>query len=329
MKVWSAIFNVFAVLILVMLLVVYRNTAIVHEREFQEMRLAKAVEYSAELAFLQTLEVEDLDIGYSDMASVVINPGTSLDIFETMMCLNYNMSASDENKAHIESYIPTAVLACNDGYYIATLSEVDETPNNDVQGGEYKLKWSVKKPYVVTKGNTKYAVTLHNEDWIAISDSGGTPGYGEGYINVLGGLNKGEVLRTVNTQIANDMQYQIDYRNFNKTSWDYKFYLPPVQTTTGVNPIEKPGLLIFMQGVDFAGTQKIDVVNVAGLKTVRKIVVVAFIDDDGNKYYCYESQLPEDMTDNAVLFYNNIDEAARDGYYPHFEYLAKPIDYEQ
>ena len=87
MKVWSAIFNVFAVLILVMLLVVYRNTAIVHEREFQEMRLAKAVEYSAELAFLQTLEVEDLDIGYSDMASVVINPGTSLDIFETMMCL--------------------------------------------------------------------------------------------------------------------------------------------------------------------------------------------------------------------------------------------------
>ncbi len=333
MKVWAAIFNVFAIMILMMLLVIYRNVTVTHEREFQEVRLAQAVQYSAEAAFLETLQVEDLDIEYSDIGAVVINPGDSLDIFESVMCLNYNMSASEENKAHIEAYVPTAVLSCNDGYYIATLSEIDTTINDSVKGKEYRLKWSVKKPYLVQIGATSYAVTLNNEDWISARSNAGAldirTGTSYGESGGPAGLNKDAVLREVNTRINKDIAFQIDVRNFDKNSWDYKFYLPPQQTQTGVNPISRPGLLIFMQGVDFAGTQKIDVVSVAGLKTTRKIVVIGFVDGAGNRYYCYEGQLPDAMTPFVREFFSNIDEAAKANYKPHYEYLAKRIDHVQ
>ena len=106
MKVWSAIFNLIAVMMLVFMLVMYLNYTKVLKRDFDQARLNQALEYATEGMFQKTIEVEDIDTDYSDMYSVEINPSDSLDIFECIMCFNYNMSPSEENKKHIENFIP-------------------------------------------------------------------------------------------------------------------------------------------------------------------------------------------------------------------------------
>ncbi len=97
MKTWGAIFNIIAVVLLLMSLVVYRNQTIAEEKLYNELVLKKAVDYSAEAAFIAALSSDNIDIDYDDMESVVLSPGDSLDIFESMMCLNYNISASEDN----------------------------------------------------------------------------------------------------------------------------------------------------------------------------------------------------------------------------------------
>lgn len=332
MKTWSVVFNIFAVLILIMLLVVYYNNAVVIEKEFQEIRLKAAVSYSAEAAFLSTIEVEDIGIEYINLDAVVINPGDCLDVFESMMCLNYNMSPSEENKALIEEHIPVAVLACNDGYYITTLAEIDTTPDNGVMGNEYGLRWSIKKPYTINRDDTLYAVNLRNESWVSVRENNGNIEVKDGITRPFGATSqeyRNIILREINSQITRDMLYQIDKTNINRKGWDYTFYLPPMQTSTGINPIQKTSLLILLQGVNFASTHRIDVVNIAGLTTVRKKVVIAFIDPETNiKYYCYEGQLPETLMNYVENYYNNVEEAAMAGYKPHYEYLQKRIKYD-
>lgn len=327
MRVWTPIFNFFAVMILLFLVVVYHNTATVIDREFQEERLRLAVSYAAEAAFQSTLSVDDLSIDYLDMEGVMINPGNSLDIFKSILCLNYNMSASEENLAHLDSYIPTAVLACNNGYYILTMSEDDDTPGDGISGGDYKLRWSIKKPYTIKIGDTYYAVNIHTGSWTSVRDMGGTLEINEG-TSLPYGIDKEAVLRIINTRIMQDMLFEIQRRNFNKEPWEYKFYLPPIQTTSGVNPITGPSFLIFVEGVDFASPTKVDAVSVAGFKTIRKRVVVGYRDPStGRKYYAYEGQIPSNLLDYADNYFDDVEEAAKAGYIPNYDLIQKKINY--
>ncbi len=324
MKIWAAIFNVFAVLILIVLLAIYRNVSITSEKQFNELRLKQAVEYSAEAAFWSTLETEDISIEYQDMNAVVINPYRSLEVFEELMCLNYNVPPSSENKKHIESFIPVAVLACNNGYYITSLEEIDTTPTNGVAGKEYGLKWSIKKPYTIVNGITTYAVNMSNNTWTSARQDGSNLIIEDG----VDLFDKDTIIRTINNQITKDMQYQIDKINANKKSSEIKFYLPMTQTTSGVNPITKPSFMIFVQGVDIASTKKLDAINVSGSRTIRKKVILGFT-VGANNYYCYEGQLPEALIPNIKEFYTSIEEAAANGYYPYFEYLTRDIEDEE
>jgi hypothetical protein len=316
-------------MILMMLIVVYYNTATVIDREFQEERLRLAVDYAAEAAFQTSLTVEDLGMEYLDMSNVTVNPGNCLDIFKSVLCLNYNMSASEENLAHLDNYIPTGVLCGNNGYYILTMSEDDTTPTNGVKGGEYCLRWSVKKPYTVRIGNTYYAVDIRRGSWVSVRDNGGNLEVSEG-TSLPYGIDKDGVLRLVNTRIAQDMLYEIQRRNFNKEAWEYKFYLPPVQTTSGVNPITGPSLLIFVEGVDFASPVKVDAVSVAGFKTIRKKVVIGYKDPStGRKYYAYEGQLPSSLLLYADNYYNDVEDAAKAGYAPNYDFIQKKVNYDE
>ena len=69
------------------------------------------------------------------------------------------MSASEENLAHLDNYIPTGVLCGNNGYYILTMSEDDTTPTDGVKGGEYSLMereklHSKNRKYILCRGYT-------------------------------------------------------------------------------------------------------------------------------------------------------------------------------
>lgn len=328
MKTWSPIVALLGVLVLFFLLIVFYKTDTMMERDFENIRLRYAVDYASAAAFQSTLEAEDIGLDYTDLDSVTINPTTCLDTFKSLMCLSYGMSMSAENFALLENYIPTAVLATNDGYYIASMQEIDTTPMDTTKGGEYKLTWSLKKPYAIERGNTLYATNLANESWTSVEDSssgGVVIQQGDTY---EGGIDAKEIIKAVNHKISGDISYIVRERNkvSNKIGLDNLFFSPSEVTQSGINAITKPTLLIMMQGVDFAGSQQLSTVSVGGFKTIHKSVVLGFTDVDGIKYYCYEHQATPEQLDNAEDFFNSVEEASQAGYYPHYINLSKPRD---
>lgn len=332
MRTWAPIINFFCVLMLLMWLQVTHTELRTFEAEMAERRLAVAVDNSTKAAFQAALNIDDLDLEYADLGSVAISPGDTLEIFESMMCLNYGMDTSAENMALIEGFIPAAVFACSDGYYITQLSNVDTDDNDGTVNGEYRLKWSMKNPYVIQENNTLYAVNIYNTKWTSV-----TPGGANGITIrnstsasplLFGATTKQEYFNIVrdaaNNQITEAMQYEIGYRNKFIPGWDYKFYLPSMTTSGGVNPVIRPSLIVLVQGADIVTSHKLDYVGVGGVRSERRKAVVGFR-EDGLKYYCYEGQIPHEKLGQVEDYFTTIDKAAEAGYSPYYEYLVKHI----
>lgn len=295
-------------------------------KEYDTHRLNIAINYSAEAAFMETLSVGDVDVSYMNMSDVVLDPTYCLEIFESMMCLNYGMSDSPENRFYIENCIPTAVLACNDGYYITILSDI----NDGIDGQEIGFKWSVKLPYTIEFPNGEIAVNLNSEEWVkATQEANGslTLLNGNSYADnaVSGLLSKSVVKRSINSTLTNAIARNIDLVSKIRGDVSYDIYLPATQTAAGLNDISSPSLLILIQGADFSGQAKVDEAVIAGLKTVKKVSLIGFTDSDGKKRYCYESQLPSNLLGNVITFFNTTEEAAVAGYIPSYEYMQKRI----
>lgn len=326
MQVWSSIFNVFAIVILLYWNMAYVNTSKVLEKDFDQARLNQAVEYATEAMFQKTIEIEDIDIDYTNMNSVLINPSDSIDIFESLMCFSYNMSPSEENKKHVEHSIAAAILSSGDGFYIAEEVEDDITPGDANKGGDYVLKWGVKKPYTTKIGNKTYGFNIDKDKWVSV-DSSGHISIPSG-VGFEGGMTHDSALMIANQQINKAIIHEIERKNLNRKAFEYKFYLPSVATKDGVNPITGPGVLMLVQALDFASTERIDAISVSGFKTRPRIQVIGFTDIGGRKYYCYDSQM--DPADIGTRFtttniFRSIEAAANAGYAPHYQLLAKKI----
>lgn len=298
-------------------------------KEYDTHRLNIAINYSAEAAFMETLGVGDVNLSYTNMSDVILDPTYCLEIFESMMCLNYGMSDSPENRFYIENCIPTAVLACNDGYYITILSDVSS--NDAIDGQEVGFKWSVKLPYTIECPNGEIAVNLNSEDWVkATQEANGslTLLYGNSYADnaVSGLLSKSAVKRSINSTLTNAIARNIDLVSKIRGDVSYDIYLPATQTAAGLNDVSSPSLLILIQGADFSGQAKVDEAVIAGLKTVKEVSLIGFTDHDGKKRYCYESQLPSNLLGNVITFFNTTEEAAVAGYVPSYEYMQKKIE---
>lgn len=325
-----------------MLVIAYRDIK-TNERQFEELRLQYAVDYAVEAAFASALEGGNLEISYQDLQNVKINPSNVLDVFKSVLALSYDMSLSEENLEQMDLYISSAVLAVADGYYIATLQEVDTGRLSPQRGGEYQLRWGLKKPYAIPyTGVTmtrdgqipdKYiSFNLSTDQWILARQNGNDLELrrGENFteLSLLYGIapSREEIIARINQMIMDDINYHIRERNaFYSRHHSRDFvYLPAQVNAEGVNPIQKPSLFITLSNVDFAGTQKLNIRSVGGYTLAKKKRVLAFV-KDGVKYYCYESQLPESELHLVERFFNSIDEAALAGYRPHVDYLRKPL----
>lgn len=304
-----------------------------HEKQFEELRLRYALDYSAEAAFRMSIESGSIDTEYEDMGGIHLNPGSTLHVFKYLMCLNYNMAPSDENFAMLDRYVAFATLVTGDGYYMAELQEVDNI-DDGIDGGEYELKWGLKKPYTMKSGNKLVSLNLFNETWKSAEElpgggvkiaSGGT--YKEAILNEGLSLSKTTTKRVINQCLTDAINLSIKRRNEIYTSvkgGNHFVYLPTAQTQSGVNTIERPTFIVMLQGVDFAGGFELSAKSVAGFTTTPRKKVLGFV-EDGVKYYCYESQIPEHLLDSVDDFYSTVDEAASLGYRPHLAYLRKPV----
>ncbi len=328
---FGAIFNMIGVVLISFLVLTAHKIDALHEKQFEELRLRYALDYSAEAAFRMSIESGNIDTEYESMGSIHVNPGSTLTVLKYLLCLNYDMSPSEENFKMLEKYIAFATLIVGDGYYIAELQETD-TVDDSVKGGEYELKWGLKRPYVMKRGKKAVGVNLFNETWRSVEEVGSSVRIAKGYtykeaiINEGINLSKSSVNKAINEQLTDAINTSINRRNSIYTTIDGNnfFYLPSQQTQSGINAIERPTFMVMLQGVDFAGSRKLSAKSVSGFTTSARKKVLGF-EENGVKYYCYESQIPENLLDKVEDFYNTVDEAAGVGYRPHLEYLRRPI----
>ena len=353
MKVWAPIFNLIAVLCIILLGATYLNIDYVLERDFDQFRYNYAVRQSTEAMFRVTLHAEDIGLDYTDMAYVTIDCADALETFDRVMCANYNMAPSEENFAAINETFVTCVIAGYDGYYILRSAEANSLPNH-VAYDSNAPKFSAKLPYLLESNGNVYALDSYRKQytWMSTTDPSDNPGLytiGEIYPS---GINKEDI----NTQINQSIRSQIlrearNTSNVNIESFDsFRLFFPDVRTVTGVNPFEVPGIVVILDGAEYASTEALSSVAVSGFKVIKRNLVVGFTDTRTNRhYYCYEGQLKDiekTMASGGVGtsgyfeiedYYSTIEEACREEssaatpgdpcpyYVPYYDIMARKI----
>ncbi len=354
MKVWSALFNFIAVLVLAMMILTVYKIDAVNKRQFEEIRLSYAINYATEAAFRATIETDSIATDYSkgELNEVQVNPAMALPVFYNILALSYDMSLSEDIKMKMEQSIATGFLCATNGYYILEPIEWDSNPYDHEIGGEYKLSFGVKRPYIVyapdsTMGIDRlFAVNIVNEKSIEYipelfadadmvkdeplierSEYKGTP------------LTKELVRQSVSKWLTEDINMAIHKRNL-MSIYDTvnTFYFPAGESMTAINNVTSPSLAIIFQDSTFLNGYDMDVVSVGGVRVQPRSNVLGFkLKGDPTLYYCYAGQQLGDTFKNGdkkpntepdfsiTARYNTVHEAVLDGCSPHLMYLQEPF----
>lgn len=330
MKAWDIIFNIFGVLLLMFWIDIMHEQVRVNEKQFNELRLQYAVDYSTEAGFMETIKGANLGLTYTDLASMRIDPAISIDTFKDVFLMNMDMALTKENKLSLDKYITGASLVSSNGYYVADIAEV----NNAGQlypGGEYEIRWGLKRPIQIDsqrQGGQYVSYNLINEQWTYVQGNGSVK-YGQYWDDLpVVGVSRDKIISTLNQDVASAMNKSAVRRSLTYEGGiaETEIYLPFTQTDSGINPITKPSMIIALSGIDFIGTQDLNITSIGGYTVIRKTRVLGYRDADNNKFYAYESQLTGDIENmNVTDIFNTIDEAARAGYNPDFRYIFKPL----
>lgn len=352
MKTWSPVFNLLAGLLLVIMGITFVNYDRVITRDFEQDRYNFAVRQATEAMFLSTLSTEDLGMDYKNLQYVSINSSTALQIYDRVMCFNYNLAPFSENFDAVNQSIAACVLAGYDGYYIGETVPVDSEPHNGILVDGYGLKFSPKVPYFLETPTNVYALDTFLNTWMSISkvSPNATPAY-----NVVSSLPAGftgeDVTDAVNTQIRATLLNELDSSDnaLMENLREFRLFFPDTTTATGVNPIDVPAIFVMTKAPDFATSSRIYSMSTSGYKVVSKVNVIAFTDTrTGRSYYCYEGQLRDEEktaksggistgtgygTFEIENYYKSIQEAAAavspttgEHYAPYYDIMARKIN---
>jgi hypothetical protein len=318
MKTWTPIFNFFAVVVLIIVAMTYINYSRVIDYEFEEERYNYAVDQATEAMFRTTIQSDDLGLDYTDIAYVTINSSEALEIFDRVICANYNLASSEENFSDINDSIACVILAGYGGYYIGRYEESDTISDGNPRDS-YELKFSVRYPYFSYNGTnsiapvsgettTVYAIDAYKYTYYSMgttSEKSDTdPTLKLSGHTLPAGVSESSLASAINSQIkaAIDSELKNSYNVTISDLSNYRFYFPDETTVTGVNPFSVPGIIMVMQPSKFSNTvnSKVSTMSVSGFKVVTPTKVIAFTDTlTGRAYYCYESQLRDEEKDAA------------------------------
>lgn len=364
MKTWSAIFNLFAVFFIAILLVVVNKMDATNRRQFEEVRLSLAIDYATEGAFRASISTDTVGTDYieSGLEEVRVNPSMVLNTFNNILCLSYDLAPSETNFMKIEQSIATGVLCAIDGYYVLETYPDDLDPYDAVMGGQEFFTWGLKRPYLInTEDGRLFAVNLVNESSIEYNSNRQDqdpndeenikePGviyrttYDEVAEDVRGDCKNPTQLTdtlkraTIGRNITEDMNIAINNRNLNRTNLQHgRFYMPSGSSLTAINEIKSPTLIILFQNSEFLNGYNMSVTSVGGNRVKVKTHVIGFtIAGDPTKYYCYAGQqfgTYIDADGNEVRKpsitiekrFNSMHEAALEGYSPHMIFLQDRV----
>ncbi len=349
MKWFGPILNTITFVILsYTLLITYNRTDLIN-KAFDTKRLDTALDYCTEAAFLEAVDTGTLENDYSNLYNITLNPENSLDIFERMMCINYNMSTSEANMKAVEDNIVAALMACNDGYYISDFESIQDESKNTI----HPLMWSLKRPYTLTVYNNSkalteaeqkasgikgvYSVHLADRQGILLKNNG-TPVYFTDYTKAedaskLTGykINDTLVRGAISKSITDNLRDAIEKKYQMQGGVTYNFYIPMKDTESGINSINYPSLLFIFNGGDFTGKVTRRQVSLGGFKVARRVEVIGYvrkINGVDRKLYCYESQIPSTVISTLDVRekFATIEDAAQSGYTPDYTYIYNLIN---
>ena len=325
MKVWTSLFNYIAIFLIILLFPCYYSLSKSLDKEFDQIRLDYQVDNATEALLYSAISVDNIELDYINPDAIIVSPGTAIDMFCNIMCFGYDMQPTAANKNAIESSICAMVLSDEYGYYIAELVEDDTSPSNGVPFMDYTLRWSPRIPYYYMQNGNKITFS-YSYDPLITAKSTATSNGSAIYVDKVP-VDKDDTTHTdlikarINSQISASIESEIDRRNKDK-GFDFKFYLPYETTTMGVNPIEGPSSLVFINNATYASNYTLDSVNVGGYMASQKQYIVCF-NENGIKYYCYQQQLPIDKYGSIVTYCDTQRDACDLGYVPHYEYLSR------
>ena len=349
MKWFGPVLNTVTLFILCYILLITYNRADTLSKAFDTKRLDTALDYCTEAAFLEAVDTGSLENDYTNLYKVTLNPENSIDIFERMMCLNYNMSTSKSNMEAVENNIVAALMACNDGYYISDFESFNDADKNTV----HPLMWSLKRPYTLTVYNDSsalteeeqiasgikgvYSVHLADRQGILLKNNG-KPVYFTDYTGAedspkLAGykINDTLVRGAISKSITDNLRDAIEKKYEMQGGVTYKLYIPMKDTESGINSINYPSLLFIFNGGGFTGRVANRQVSLGGFKVARRVEVIGYtrkINGVDRKLYCYESQIPSTIIGTLEVNekFATIEDAAQAGYTPDYEYIYNLIN---
>ena len=298
MKVWAPIFNLVTAVLIILLGASYINICEVFQKDFDQARYNYAVKQSTEAMFRSTLRTEDIGLDYRDMSYVSIDSSEAIEIFDRVMCANYNMAPSTANFSAINDGIAACAIAGYDGYYILESSEYDSIKNGQAKDG-FAPKFSTKIPYLISNNKMTYAIDTYKKTYsgMSLTDKTANPILYTAGAALPTGITENMLQTEINKQIRSHiLDEAANSSNVSLGSLEgFRLLFPDETTVTGVNPFVVPGIFVIMDGVKYASTDTLSAMSVSGYKVVRKVNVIAFTDTHtGRSYYCYEGQLRDE-----------------------------------
>jgi hypothetical protein len=301
------------------------------QSEIEHLLLSRIIDYSADGAMAEALNLKDVGIDYTDENSLKMDPDLILDSFLDIFCINYDIGRGKEAKKYVtQNFLPVVCVAAFDGYYIATPQPVRNDwevlyPSSDkLVNSRWDLTFGPKMPYTYkyndkSTGSESYYALNMGMDY-AYKENGGR------YEGLVPGLkNKQAGMIEINKLLIKKISDSIDYVNSTNTKWEHTFSLPlQLSSYSGNNPIQGPSLIIFAQDVDLRTSRPISGFSISGTRVEKARVVVGYI-RNGIKYYCYADKAPDkskiDGDGEVSDVFSSINDAAQAGYYCDLEYM--------
>lgn len=318
-------FNLVAVIVIASLLFGYMIYIKKEREEIEQLKLSYAVDYASDAAAMAMLKTGSLEMDYSKSKSVTVDPQLALDTFLEVFCFNYNLQPTKDNMALIKDYIPAAVVAGYDGYYLASQQLVKNGggnyPETDLYNGEWDVVFGMKIPYIYNYNSVKYALNMGLDSTIALSGTNMTRLQGLPPTSA-GTMSQTDARALINDIVSNKMANTINQVNVDNPNWKNSFFIPSRLTNLkGVNPIEGPSFIILVQGVTLTTSRPISGFSVAGSRIDAARMVVGYTAKNGMKYYAYADHAPPSVEEDPVngvkveALFANLREAASAGYY--------------
>jgi hypothetical protein len=287
--------------------------------EIEQLKLSYAIDYAGDAGAMQLLNTGRLDMDYTENKAFNINPQLALDAFIDVFCFNYDMPPTPYNRALVQGFIPVAVVAGFDGYYVASHRQVHyykpgaTAEERDQFGEDWQLVFDLKKPYRYQTTLARYALNMGLDYSMRLTGSGFDRYEGLPPDETGNTMSRPYAMKWINDLVANEMSAVINRANASNYNWKNRFYLPSQLTNrTGVNPIEGPSFIVLVQGVNLTTSKPIDGFSVSGTKIDQARMLVGY-ERNGVKYYAYADRVPNGAVTPERLF-STMKEAAQAGY---------------